>query len=116
MSNQANGKKLVVKSKKVIEKKQFNEVVKFEKAGDEFIGQVKLIREQETQYGMCNFLDIIELENGELKSIALSSNLESYNWAELMEKYVSITFVQYQRNKKSGRMFKEFEVAEVEVG
>jgi hypothetical protein len=101
------GKKLVNK------KNNYGEVVQFVNPGDSTSGQVLGVHETETQNGLCDVLDLVD-DDGAAKSVFLSANLKSYDWTELVGKKIEITFKQFQRNEKTKRNFKVFEVYELD--
>lgn len=107
--------KPVIKGKKLLVKEEFAQVFKFDRKGDSITGQVKAVREVTTKYGDCNYIDIVELETGELTSIVESSNLKGYNFPSVLDQYVEITFVDYERNPATKNMYKSFEVNVLEV-
>ncbi len=105
------------KRKKI--EKQIQEFVKFELPGDNISGKLLRQRQIDTQYGEAQILDIEVLDNdtGELKiqSVPLKSNLMyGYSWDEMIGKKVEIEYTGQQKNPKSGRVYKAFDVYELD--
>lgn len=113
--NTAEYKKPTIKGSKVLEKEAFNTVFKFDAKGDSITGMITTIREQTTKFGVCNFIDLVEIETGELMSFVESSNLQGHNLSTHIGEWVKITFIDYDRNPKTKNMYKVFEVQILEV-
>ena len=108
-------KEIKVKSRTVIEKAQNGNIFAFERAGDSIRGKILGIRTAKTKFGECKYIDLLDIDSGEEISIVESSNLAGYNFLDRIGKFYEITFKSYEKNPATKNMYKDFEVAELEV-
>jgi len=88
---------------------RFGEYFAFDKPGIFLEGVLKGIRERiATEYGIADFLEL-ETDDG-LKTVVITAGLKSYNWEELQGQYIKIEYEGDERNSKTKRTFKKFNV------
>jgi len=90
------------------------EKVVFEKKGDDVVGQIERIQTVITSYGELSIL-LLDVD-GVQKSMAISSGLSFHPWDELVGKYVHIIYQGEEKNPKTGRLFKAFDVYVEDAG
>jgi hypothetical protein len=111
--------KIIRKGK--IEKKRFAEILKFENVGDEFLIMVTGdIREEKTSFGECMMVDVDRLTNeGELeqRTLIITSNIQFYDWENFRQsgQWIAIKYASNEKNEKTKRTYKNFELEEVEI-
>lgn len=87
------------------------EKVMFDKVGDAAEGYVLETREITTKHGPVDVLIITDAENKKAtRSVFLSAALALTNWEELMGAYVRIEYTGDEKNPKTGRTFKAYDV------
>jgi len=86
-------------------------IVTFDEAGDETIGILLELRHGTTRMGAAVFADFRDLTTKqEIFTIILSTGLVNSVTAEEIGKAVKIVFLGMQKNEKTGRNFKAFDV------
>jgi hypothetical protein len=102
------------KKKKAIQEVEYNPLFVFEVPEDEFVGTILAIRKTTTDFGETDVIDAVDVD-GEPYSLFMTSKLKRFDWTKLIGKTVCITYIGDKRNDKTKRMYKDFEVCEVEV-
>lgn len=79
----------------------------FESPGQELVGVVESLREIATKFGVAKVADLID-ENEQDISIIVTSGMNIY--AEDVGSKVKIVFIGWQKNPKTGNIYKSFDV------
>jgi hypothetical protein len=104
-----------------IEKKRFNEILKFENVGDEYLIRVTgEVRKESTSFGDCMMLDVERLnDDGQIeeRTIVITSNIQFYDWKSFKESktWIALKYASNEKNEKTKRTYKNFELEEVEI-
>ena len=105
-----------------IEKKRFNEILKFENVGDEYLIQVVgQVREEKTSFGNCNMIEVLRLDEKtgekEERTLIVTSNIQFYDWEEFLNSgtWFYLKYASNEKNEKTKRTYKNFELEQVEI-
>lgn len=97
----------MARERKLTKVNRVNEFFIFENPGDKMAGVITDIRQIPTEFGEADVADI-KLENGETRSIIISAGMPDLS--QYISCYVEIIYTGEQRNPRTRRRFKGFEV------
>lgn len=88
---------------------RLGDLAKFEKYGDAVEGTLISVTEGATRHGKARFLQL-EDDNGVKASVTISSNLRTFDWNALQNKYIRIEYVKDEKKAGSRQPHKVFNV------